>query len=76
MGKTYQIEPFDPIDRSQVILIANLRPQKRIYAMLEARELAVGLIRGRIHRRYPELSLAALNLKVIEEFSRVQQRPT
>jgi hypothetical protein len=75
MENTSPIEPFDPVDRRQIILLANLPPQKRVRTMLEARELVVGLIRGRLRRRYPDLPLAALNLKVIEEVSRAQQRP-
>lgn len=70
------VEPFDPVDRRQMLLLANLPPHRRVRVMLEARELAVGLIRGRLRRRYPDLSQAALNLKVIEEVSRAQQRPT
>jgi hypothetical protein len=34
--------------------------------MLDARELAVGLIRGRLQRKYPDLSPRELNLKVLE----------
>ena len=41
--------------------------------MLDARELAVGLIRGRLRRQYPDLSLRALNLKMPEEIERVQR---
>ena len=66
----------DPLDQTQMKLLANLPAAKRVRAMLEARELAVGLIRGRLHRRYPELSLTALNLKVLEEIDRAAQRTT
>jgi len=34
--------------------------------MLDARALAVGLIRGRLSKRYPKLSLKKINLKVLE----------
>ncbi len=44
--------------------------------MLEAHELAVGLIRGRLHRHYPELSQNAIYLKVLEEIDRAAQRTT
>ena len=50
-------------------LLAGLPPHKRVRLMLEARELAVSLVRGRLHRRFPDLSLAELNLKVIEDVS-------
>jgi hypothetical protein len=61
---------FDPVDREQMRLLGRLPAHKRIRLMLDARELAVGLIRGRLRRRYPDLPLSAINLKVIEEISR------
>jgi hypothetical protein len=64
---------FDPIDEEQFRLLRNLSPAQRIQVMLDARELAVGLIRGRLHRQYPELSLRELNLKVLEEIERAKR---
>ncbi|MGD1994839.1 MAG: hypothetical protein PVI59_16725, partial [Anaerolineae bacterium] len=58
---------FDPIDPEQMRLVARLSAGERIRLMLDARELAVGLIRGRLRRKYPDLSLRELNLKVLEE---------
>ncbi len=57
-------------NREQVRMLAKLPPHKRVRAMLEARELAVGLIRGRLRRKYPSLSINMLNLKVLEELAR------
>ena len=62
--------PFGPVDMDQVRLTARLSPGQRIRRLLDARALAVGLIRGRLRRRHPHLSPAALNLKVIEELDR------
>ena len=64
---------FDPVDLEQMRLMAQLSPGGRIQVMLDARELAVGLIRGRLRRQNPELSLALLNTKVLEEVARVQR---
>jgi hypothetical protein len=64
---------FDPIDEEQFRLLRDLSPGQRIQLMLDARELAVGLIRGRLHRQYPDLSLRELNLKVLEEIERVKR---
>jgi hypothetical protein len=64
---------FDPIDEEQFQLLRDLSPGQRIQVMLDARELAVGLIRGRLHRQYPDLSLRELNLKVLEEIERVKR---
>jgi hypothetical protein len=64
---------FDPVDVELVRVRSRLSPGQRIQAMLDARELAVGLIRGRLRRRFPDLPLAALNLKVLEEIDRVER---
>ena len=47
---------FDPVDLEQMRLLGRLSPGGRIQVMLDARELAVGLIRGRLRRQYPDLS--------------------
>jgi hypothetical protein len=64
---------FDPVDEQQLRLSARLTPGQRIQRMLDARELAVGLIRGRLRRRYPDLPSRELNLKVLEEIERAQR---
>ena len=64
---------FDPVDLEQMRLLGQLPPGRRIQVMLDARELAVGLIRGRLRRQHPGLSLRALNLKVLEEVARAQR---
>lgn len=56
----------------QIKLLAKIPPHKRVRAMLDARELAVGLIRGRLRRKYPDLSISMLNLKVLEELARAR----
>jgi hypothetical protein len=64
---------FDPVDKQLMRLLGQLTPGGRIQAMLDARELVVGLIRGRLGRQYPELSPRELNLKLLEELDRVQR---
>jgi hypothetical protein len=64
---------FDPADRAQLRLLGNLPRGRRIQVMLDARELAVGLIRGRLRRQYPDPPLRDLNLKVLEEIARAQR---
>lgn len=66
---------FDPVDLEQMRLLGKLSPGQRIQAMLDARELAVGLIRGRLHRRHPHLSQREINLKVLEEIERARRTP-
>ena len=64
---------FDSIDVEQIRLLSRLPPGRRIQVLLDARELAVGLIRGRLRRRYPGLSPRDLNLKVLEEIARAER---
>ncbi|MBU0491457.1 MAG: hypothetical protein KKA73_02755 [Chloroflexi bacterium] len=75
MDETYH---FDPIDREQVRMLRQLTPGQRIRRLLDARELAVGLHRGRLRRRYRDLSPREINLKVLEELAhaeRARSRP-
>jgi hypothetical protein len=60
---------FDPVDLEQMRLLDQLSPGQRIQVMLDARELAVGLIRGRLRRQCPDLSLREISLKVLEEIA-------
>lgn len=69
MSKTYHLEPVD-VERLRAL--ARLSPARRVLLMLNARELAVGLKRGRLRRQYPELDTAAINLKLLEELEHEQ----
>lgn len=60
------------IDREQIRMLAKLPSHKRVHAMLDARELAVGLIRGRLRKKYPDLPINLLNMKVLEELARAR----
>ena len=64
---------FDPVDIERLRQIAQLTPGGRIRLMLNARELAVGMIRGRLRRSYPDLSTAEINLKLLEELERADK---
>ena len=66
---------FDPVDLDLMRLRGRLSPGQRLQAMLDARELVVGFIRGRLRRQYPDLPPREINLKVLEEIARVQQTP-
>jgi hypothetical protein len=50
-----------------------LSPGQRLQAMLDARALLVGIIRGRLRRQYPDLPEAVLNLKLLEEIERAHR---
>jgi hypothetical protein len=64
---------FDPVDKEQMRLLARLSPGGRIRVLLDARELAVGLIRGRLRSQFPDLDRRELNLKVLEELDRANR---
>jgi hypothetical protein len=69
---------FTHTDIELMRLRINLSPGQRLQAMLDARALLVGIIRGRLLSRYPELSDREMNLKVLEEIERahrIQARP-
>ncbi len=63
---------FDPVDIEQMRLRASLSPARRIQVMLDAREFVMGLKRGRLQKRYPDLSAQEINLKLLEELSHVR----
>ena len=62
-----------PVDLELLRIRSRLSPGRRLQAMLDAREVLVGLIRGRLHRQYPHLSNRELNLKVLEDIERAQK---
>ena len=64
---------FSRVDRSQMQLLGQLSPVQRLRTMLDARELAVGLMRRRLGRRFPDLSAREINLKRLEELARAQR---
>jgi hypothetical protein len=73
--KKSMTQRFDRLDTVQLLQSMRLTAGQRIQRMLDARELAVGLIRGRLRRRYPDLPARELNLKVLEEVERGQRTP-
>jgi hypothetical protein len=60
------------VDREQLKLLLALPAHKRIRVMLDARELAVGMMRGRMRKKYPHLTINMLNMKVLEELARAR----
>lgn len=64
---------FDRVDKTQMRLLGRLSPAQRLQTMLDARELAVSLIRGRLRRCYPHLSPEEINMKLLEELARAQR---
>ena len=66
---------FDPIDIVEMRRWARLSMGQRLQVMLNARKLAMGLMRGRLRKQYPDLSVEELNLKLLEELERRGKQP-
>ena len=69
---TQQMRRFTHTDMELMRLRLSLSPGQRIQAMLDARALVVGIIRGRLRNQYPDIPDTELNLKMLEEIERAQ----
>jgi hypothetical protein len=56
---------LDPIDWDQLELLARLTPGERALAMMRAQAFVMAGLRGALARRFPNLSQAELNMKVL-----------
>jgi len=63
---------FTHTDIELMRLRLSLSPGQRLQAMLDARALLVGMIRGRLRTRYPNLPDSELNLRLLEEIERAR----
>ena len=45
--------------------LTNLQPEKRIVPGLQAQAFAMAALRGTFRKRYPNLSLSEINMKVL-----------
>jgi hypothetical protein len=59
------VRGLDPIDWEQMELLAKLPPSKRIIPGLEAQEFSMAALRGTFRKRFPELSISEINMKVL-----------
>jgi len=69
------VQGLDPIDWVQLRLTARLSPGQRILAAMQAQAFAVASLRGTFRRRFPELSPAELNMKVLAYLTPVKMTP-
>jgi len=60
------VDGFDPIDWVQMELHAKLPPGKRIIPMLQASEMVRAGLRGTFRKKFPDLSLSEINMKILE----------
>ncbi|MFZ5820715.1 MAG: hypothetical protein ACOYYJ_12520 [Chloroflexota bacterium] len=59
------VDGFAPVDWVQLDLIAKLPPARRIIAPMLAQEFSMAALRGTFRRKFPELSLPEINMKVL-----------
>jgi hypothetical protein len=59
------VQSLDPVDWIQLKLTANLSPGQRILAGMQARAFAMANLRGALRRKFPALSQAEINMKVL-----------
>ena len=59
------VENLDPVDWTQLRLLANLTPAERVLAGMRAQSFAMAALRGTFRKKYPDLSLSELNMKVL-----------
>lgn len=66
---------LDPVDWDQVRLTARLSLGQRIRRAMQAHAFAVATLRGTFRRRFPELSTAEINMKVLAYLTEVRIPP-
>jgi hypothetical protein len=60
------VDGFDPIDVTQMELLAKMPPGKRIIPMLQATEMVRAGLRTAFKRKFPELSRSEINMKILD----------
>lgn len=60
------VDGFDPIDWVQMELLAKMPPGKRIIPMLQATEMVRAGLRGTFRKKFPNLSMSEINMKILE----------
>ena len=59
------VDGFDPIDWVQMELLAKMPFEKRLIPGLNAQEFAMAGLRGTFKKKYPELTMSEINMKVL-----------
>ena len=56
---------FDPVDWVQMELLAKMPFEKRLIPGLNAQEFAMAGLRGTFKKKFPELTMSEINMKVL-----------
>jgi hypothetical protein len=62
------------VDLLQLQILADLPAKKRLLPGMAAREFSMSALRGTFRKRYPDLSLSEINLKVLAYFTPLRMR--
>ncbi|HLO31339.1 MAG TPA: hypothetical protein VK249_19470 [Anaerolineales bacterium] len=60
------VDGLNPIDWSQMALLAKMPPGKRIYPSLRASAMIRAGLRTAFKRKFPGLSVAEINMKILD----------
>jgi hypothetical protein len=66
------VRGLDAVDWLQMELTARLSPAERVLAGMRAQAFALAALRGTLSKRFPELSLDKLNMRVLVHFTKVK----
>lgn len=64
---------LDSIDWPQLYRLAKLSPGQRMLAMAQASAFSRGLLRGAFRRRFPDLTMAEINMLMFEYLNNVPE---
>ena len=59
------VNGFDPIDWVQMKLLAKMPFEKRLIPGLNAQEFAMSALRGTFRKKFPDLTMPEINMKVL-----------
>ena len=60
------VDGLNPIDWTQMELLAKMPPGKRIYPSLQASAMIRAGLRTAFKRKYPDLSRSEINMKILD----------
>lgn len=66
------VDGLDPVDWVQMELLANLTPAERVMAGMRAQAFAMSALRGTLRKKYPDLSMAEINMKTLSQLTFVR----
>jgi hypothetical protein len=69
------VDGLNPIDWTQMEILANLPPGQRILPTLNATLMLRAGLRSAFKKKFPELSTSEINMKVLEYLTPIRMKP-